>query len=150
MDKIKEERRAVDDEKLLRSFFSEARQPIADNGFTERVMSALPERAAALGLSDTLRLHRWSLWLNIMTVVGVVGLLIYLGFFTRSWIFMQGLVARIVMGVLSYDYDGLLVHAMLFLHRLPEMMPTATQLVALFLTALILMPLIVQRLVKQW
>lgn len=139
----------MSDEQLLNDFFAEARQPIADDGFTERVMSALPERAAATGLAETLRLRRWSLWLNIMAVVGVIGMLVYLGVFTRTWTFLQGLLARIVVGILSYDYDGLLVQAMLFLHRLPEMLPSSTQLIALALTTVILMTLAIERLVNK-
>lgn len=132
----------LNDEQLLESFFNEARQPIADDGFTERVMSALPKRQAAFSL------RRYSLWLNILGAVGVIGLMIYLGFFTSTWEFLQGLTARMVVGTMTYDYDGLLVRIMLFLHRLPELLPSAPQLTAIAITTIVLMTMGINRVVK--
>lgn len=143
MDKIHDKRSELSEEQLLESFFAEARQPIADDGFTERVMNALPARSA------TFTLHRYSLWLNIIAAVGILALLIYFGFFTRTWTFLQGLMAHIVVGTLSFDYDGLLVQAMLFLHRLPEMLPSAPQLTAIAITTIVFMTMGIKRLVNE-
>ena len=38
----------VDNDKLLRNFFAENRQEIADNGFSRRVMHHLPDRSYRL------------------------------------------------------------------------------------------------------
>ena len=140
---LSEERLAKSEEQLLDAFFAEARQPLADDGFTERVMNALPARSAASAL------HRYSLWLNIIAAMGVVALLVYLGFFTRTWDFLQSLMAHIVVGTLSYDYDGLLVQAMLLLHRLPEMLPSAPQLTAIAVTTITLMTMGIKRLANE-
>lgn len=140
---LSEERLEKNEEQLLNAFFAEARQPIADDGFTERVMSALPARSEAFAL------HRYSRWLNIIAAVGVVALLLYLGFFTRTWDFLQSLIAHIVVGTLSYDYDSLLVQAMLFLHRLPEMLPSAPQLTAIAVTTITLMTMGIKRLANE-
>ena len=139
---MNDKRLDINDEQLLDSFFNEARQPIADDGFTERVMSALPKRQAAFSL------RRYSLWLNILGAVGVIGLMIYLGFFTSTWEFLQGLTARMVVGTMTYDYDGLLVRIMLFLHRLPELLPSAPQLTAIAITTIVLMTMGINRVVK--
>lgn len=48
----------MDDDILLKQFFNENRQEIADNGFTERVMKRLPGRANRLS--------------NILMAVGVI------------------------------------------------------------------------------
>lgn len=48
----------IDDDILLKQFFNENRQEIADNGFTERVMKRLPGRANRLA--------------NILMAVGVI------------------------------------------------------------------------------
>lgn len=143
MDKIKDKRLEMSEEQLLESFFAEAREPIADDGFTERVMNALPARSAVS------RLRRYSFWLNVAGVVSAVALLIYLGFFTRTWEFLHGLMARLVVSTLSYDYDGLLVQVMLFLHRLPEMLPSAPQLTAIAVTTIVLMTMGIKRLANE-
>jgi len=48
----------MDDDILLKQFFNENRQEIADNGFTQRVMKRLPGRANRLA--------------NMLTAVGVI------------------------------------------------------------------------------
>lgn len=143
---MNDKRLDINDEQLLESFFKEfreARQPIADNGFTERVMSALPQREAAFSL------RRYSLWLNVIGVVGVIGLMIYLGFFTSTWDLLQGFFTRIAVGMMTYDYDGLLVRLMLFLHRLPDLLPSAPQLTAIAISTIVLMTLGIDRIVRR-
>ena len=143
---MNDKRLDINDEQLLESFFKEyreARQPIADDGFTERVMSALPQREAAFSL------RRYSLWLNVIGVVGVIGLMIYLGFFTSTWDLLQGFLTRITVGMMTYDYDGLLVRLMLFLHRLPDLLPSAPQLTAIAISTIVLMTLGIDRIVRR-
>lgn len=143
---MNDKRLDINDEQLLESFFKEyreARQPIADDGFTERVMSALPQREAAFSL------RRYSLWLNVIGVVGVIGLMIYLGFFTSTWDLLQGFFTRITVGMMTYDYDGLLVRLMLFLHRLPDLLPSAPQLTAIAISTIVLMTLGIDRIVRR-
>ena len=41
----------IDNDKLLRDFFAENKQEIADNGFSRRVMHHLPDRSNRLALS---------------------------------------------------------------------------------------------------
>ena len=69
---VNNERVKMTDDELLNSFFKEfsaARQPIADDGFTERVINALPKRQTAASL------RRYSLWLNILGGAGILALL---------------------------------------------------------------------------
>ena len=133
----------MSEEQLLDAFFAEARQPIADDGFTERVMSALPARSVAYSL------RRYSFWLNFLGGVGIAALLIYLGFFTRTWAFLHELMMRIVVGTITFDFDGLLVQFMLFLHRLPELLPPLPQLTAIVITTIVFMTMCIERVVKK-
>ena len=58
----------IDNDKLLRDFFTENRQEIADRGFSRRVMHHLPDRSNRLARiwnafvcgSRTFRLLRWT------------------------------------------------------------------------------------------
>ena len=134
------------DEALIASFFAEHREPITDNGFTERVLSALPQRENA-SWAEAMRLRRWSLWLNVLGTIAGIGLLIYLGVFTEWMQFLQHLSNRLISGVLYFDYSNLLVQFMLFLHRLRELMPSPTQLLAIALTSMILTAVGIKRVV---
>ena len=69
---------AEDDEQLLRRFFDEAAgQPIADDGFTERVMQQLPAAPMAAGSSG-----RWfQVWWNAACVAVFVVLFVVF----RGW-----------------------------------------------------------------
>ena len=135
------------DEALLNAFFAEHRWPIADDGFTERVMAALPLRDTVV--AEQLRLHRWSLGLNIFGIVAVIALLMGLGFFSRAWEFLHTDALHFLVGILHIDYDGLLVQVMLFMHRLPENLPSVTQLAAIVLTLMILTGLAVKKLASE-
>jgi len=145
---MKKEKNITSDEALLNSFFAERRQVIADNGFTERVMAALPERKDAR-VAEAMRLRRWSQWLNIFAIVAILALLIGLGFFGSVWEYLQAGAVQIVLSIMHYDYDGLLVQTMLFLHRLPGMLPSATQLVAIVASLMILTALSVKKMASQ-
>ncbi len=127
------------DEALLHRFFAEHTEPIADNGFTERVVFALHERQAASDpCEECVHLRMWSRWLNIFGAVAGMGLLIALDFFPQMWALMMDTATRIASYLLSFDADSLLVQLMLLLHQLPQLLPSPTQLLGLFLTSLIL------------
>lgn len=127
----------VSDEQLISNFFNQHKEPIEDNGFTSRVLNALPLSENSWQ-SETIRLRRWSLLLNVFGVAAGFLLLIYFGGFSLVWNGLDNLSNRLLMGILSYDYDNLLVQAMLYLHRLPDILPSSTQLLALVATILIL------------
>ncbi|MCR4995503.1 MAG: DUF5056 domain-containing protein [Bacteroidales bacterium] len=132
----------LSDDALLDQFFAEARQPVADNGFTERVVASLPAHTVC-------SLRCLSTALNIFTVVAGVALLIYLGFFTRIADFYEMMIARIISGIQHFDADAMLVQTILFIHRVPDMLPSATQIIAIGATMIILTTLALQRFVKQ-
>ena len=75
--------------------------------------------------------------------------MIYLGFFTSTWDLLQGFFTRIAVGMMTYDYDGLLVRLMLFLHRLPDLLPSAPQLTAIAISTIVLMTLGIDRIVRR-
>lgn len=128
------------DDALLKQFFGQHTETIADDGFSSRVVAALPRRAD-IRLVENLRLRRWSLALDIAAVVAALALLISMGFFASVQDQLLALAQRAVTSLLSFDVDALLVQLMLFLHRLPAALPSSTQVLALLLTSLILLPL---------
>ena len=136
------------EEALIASFFAEHKETIADDGFTERVMRALPERENA-SWAEAMRLRRWSLWLNVLGTIVGIGLLIYLGVFTEWLQFLQHLSNRLIAGIIHFDYEQLLVQFMLFLHRLPELLPSPTQLLAIAITSMILTAVGIKRVVTE-
>ena len=85
----------------------------------------------------------------VLRPLGVAVLLIYLGVFTEWVQFLQDLSNRLISGVLYFDYSSLLVQFMLFLHRLPEMLPSPTQLLAIALTSMILTAVGIKRVVTE-
>ncbi|MBP5770374.1 MAG: DUF5056 domain-containing protein [Bacteroidaceae bacterium] len=127
----------VSDEQLIINFFDQHREPIEDNGFTSRVLNALPLSENSWQ-SETIRLRRWSLLLNVFGVAAGFLVLIYFGGFSLVWDGLDNLSNRLLVGILTFDYDNILVQAMLYLHRLPDMLPSSTQLLALVATILIL------------
>ena len=149
-DKYPKTQTATVDEALLNAFFAEARTPIADNGFTDRVMDALIQRSWQEVATEAVeeeeeRLRRWSEMLNITGALACLALLFYLGFFVRIWDSLHTFIYQAVAWVMTFDIDNMLVHLMLFLHRLPEMLPSPTQLFALGVAFVILMILAVRR-----
>ena len=139
------------DQELLDRFFAEARMPMADEGFTARVM----QQIQALELADesgrkvsALSLARWNLWLNLSALVAGIIWLIYAGVFGRIGQVIQIVFYRIIAGVVSFDLDDFLVQTMLFLHRLHDTLPPFTHIVTLGLTIFFLMVLGVHRLAK--
>lgn len=115
------------DEALLQRFFAEAAQTsIADDGFTERVMAALPARQGQ-------RLRLWSRWLNVVCAVSCLALLLWLGFFPSLWQSLHHAADTLVMRLLTFDVGSLLVWLMLQLRHLSEVLPSPQQLLTLCL-----------------
>lgn len=129
------------DERLLADFFAAHQQSIPDNGFTERVMKEVSAR------SRILQMRRLSLRLNILGAVGVVAILLYLGVFTETLESINGVFNHVTTFSTNFDPDSLLVMVMLFVHRLPDYLPSPTQFLAIVLTAIILMTLVIRRVV---
>ena len=145
---MKEPYNIRNDEALLEKFFSSHAEHIADNGFTERVVLALPEREPGW-VTANLQLRYWSIGLNVVAVVGALILLFSLDFFGTLLTIMIPAAERLLASVMNLDWEALLVQTMLFLHRLPEVMPSPLQLSAIVLASLILLPLCIKKLVKE-
>ncbi len=138
------EKRTIDnDELLLKEFFAAHSETIADNGFTERVLAALPQEQ-----EGAVRLRQWNLVLNGTGILAVVGMLVAFGTFGWVRTAMVGLARRMLMGIANFDWDALLVQSMLFLHRLPELLPSAQQMLALELVLISLTVLAAERLAR--
>ena len=146
-----------DDAALLQQFFAEHRQTVADDGFAERVMVALTARRASAATAGAVSvaavqaatLRRWRLALNALAVIGTLALLIHLNFFPLVWEFIYTAAMRLVAGCInlfgnlsvSLNPENMLVQLILFFRHLPEKLPSASQLLGLFLTALVLLPI---------
>ena len=140
------EKRTIDnDELLLKEFFAAHSETIADNGFTERVLAALPQEQ-----EGAVRLRQWNLVLNGTGILAVVGMLVALGTFGSVRTAMVGLARRMLMGIANFDWDALLVQSMLFLHRLPELLPSAQQMLALVLVLISLTVLAAERVARSY
>ena len=133
------------DEQLLRDFFAEYRQTIADNGFTERVLSALPRQQ-----EEAVRLRRWNLALSGIGIVAAVVMVIALGTFGWLRTALVSMAQRVLVGIVNFDWDALLVQFMLLLHRLPEMLPSPQQMLALVLVLISLTVLAAERLKRSY
>ena len=140
------EKRTIDnDELLLKEFFAAHSETIADNGFTERVLAALPQEQ-----EGAVRLRQWNLVLNGTGILAVVGMLVAFGTFGWLRTAMVGLARRMLMGIVNFDWDALLVQSMLFLHRLPELLPSAQQMLALVLVLISLTVLAAERVARSY
>ena len=135
----------ISDEALLRDFFGDRTEHIEDGGFTERVVAALPQRQTAW-VTENLRLRRWSAALNLTALVGGIILLFTLDAFGSVRAAVGAAIQRTVMGLLTFDWGALLVQTMLFFHRLPELLPNATQLAGIMLSLMILTAMSVKKL----
>lgn len=82
----------VDNDKLLRDFFAENKQEIADNGFSRRVMHHLPDR--------TNRLARiWSAF--VMAIAAV--LFVWSGGLEAAW----GTIREVFVGMINHGATNL-------------------------------------------
>lgn len=126
------------DKELLQQFFDEARVPIPDNGFTAKVMAILPCETSRS------RLYRLRLWLNITTFVASLALIIYIVHTALPHPTMDQETSPLMPSILGIASDiivnpnaafenleTLLVEFILFMRRLPEYLPSATQIFAL-------------------
>ena len=95
--KREEEIVGLNDDALLANFFNEHKETIADDGFTERVLSDLPQFERAW-TTEHLRLRRWRIGLNVFGTIAGVALMMYLGVFSYLWNLMQGSIVRVVAG----------------------------------------------------
>lgn len=118
------------EEALLNSFFAEHAERIADDGFTERVLNALP--------AENVRLRLWSRGLDLVTLAATVGLLLYLGIFNRMADIMQSAILRTLAAIMAIDTDQLLVDLMRFLHRLPDLLPSGAHVIGITIAAIVL------------
>lgn len=139
------------DQQLLERFFAEARTPVPDDGFSQRVMQQIGALQAARRTaqrSSLSRLARWNFWLNFIAGLSIVVLLYVSGVFERTWMLLQTVAKRVVVGIITFDPDELLVQLMLFMHRAVGLLPSVPQLVAIVLSMMALMIFGVQRLAR--
>ena len=136
----------TDDDILLQQFFAEHQHHMADNGFTERVMAMLPAREDAAVLT----LRRWKIILDTVVVLCAICLIVMLGM--HLWHQMHAGTIHIMNGSITIfhnmsmllDPDNLLVQLIYFLRRLAGVLPSPTQLLVLFLTILVLLPITIK------
>jgi len=144
---------AYNDDQLVSRFLAESVQPVADDGFSQRVMDSIAELQTteeARPQAAALMLVRWNFWLDLLAVVACGALLLYTGFFGQVWDFIYSTGHRILIGIINFDPDDLLVRFLLFLRRLPDMAPQLTQLLALALTASVLLLSGAKKLVRSY
>ena len=95
----------VDNDKILRNFFTENKQEIADNGFSRRVMRHLPDR--------NYRLAR--LWTAFVMIAAAV-LFIWLGGLEAAWgTIREVLIGMINHGTTSLDPKSMIIAAIVLL-----------------------------------
>ena len=83
----------IDNDKLLRDFFAENKQEIADNGFSRRVMHHLPDRSNRLA-------RIWSAF--VMTVAAA--LFVWLGGLEATW----GTIREVFIGMIIMALQALI------------------------------------------
>ncbi len=95
----------VDNDKLLRDFFAENKQEIADNGFSRRVMRHLPDRS-----------HRLArIWSAFVMAVAVV-LFFWLDGFEAAWRTIREVFIDMVNhGVTSLDPKSIIIATVVLL-----------------------------------
>ena len=82
----------IDNDKLLRDFFTENRQEIADRGFSRRVMHHLPDRSNRLA----------RIWNAFVMAVGAV-LFVSLGGPEAAW----GMIREVFIGMINHGTTSL-------------------------------------------
>ena len=110
------------DNEILATFFDQARRPLNDDGFTQRVMANLPRR------SEARRLRTIRRWLNVGGCIAIVAMLAT---------FMATTPMPTVAPTAIPDTDTMLVKAILLLRQLPHIMPSPLQYAALLATLVI-------------
>lgn len=95
----------IDNDKLLRDFFAENKQEIADNGFSRRVMYHLPDRSNRLA-------HIWS---TSVMAIGAV-LFVWLGGLEAAWgTLREVFVSMINQGTTSLDPKSMIIAGVVLL-----------------------------------
>lgn len=122
-----------EDQSLLESFFAEARTPMPDDGFVERVMEALPERRTSLVTLSSL-----SRYINIVGAVAVLVLTVIL---------LGNYISSLPTADFSFSLSALFVNSVLFMHRLFGYIPHLDfqQVVGIAAATILLMTLFIQR-----
>ena len=138
---------SIADDQLLDSFFAQARAPIADNGFTLRVMSALPRNAPAL--NATINLRRWHIALNALCAIGIIALLTSINISERLVASVHTSALHLMANILALDTDSILVNILLAMHRMPDLLPSFTQMIALFAITTLLLYMFFARLARE-
>lgn len=124
---------SLTDDQLLESFFAEARTPLPDDGFVERVVAALPEHRASF-----ITLRSLSKFINVVGVVAVV---------IVSAILFSNYITTLHVADFSFNFSSLFVNCVLFLHRLPDYIPRLNfeQIVGIAVATVVLMTLFIQQ-----
>lgn len=122
-----------EDQSLLESFFAEARTPMPDDGFVERVMEALPERRTSLVTLSSL-----SRYINIVGAVAV---------FVLTVVLLGNYISSLPTADFSFSLSALFVNSVLFMHRLFGYIPHLDfqQVVGIAAATILLMTLFIQR-----
>lgn len=95
----------VDNDKILRKFFTENKQEIADNGFSRQVMRQLPDRSYQLA----------RLWTAFVMAVAAV-LFIWLGGLEAAWgTIREVFIGMINHGTTSIDLKSMIIAAIVLL-----------------------------------
>ena len=82
----------IDNDKLLRDFFAENKQEIADNGFSRRVMHHLPDRSYRLA----------RLWSAFVMAIATV-LFVWMGGLEAAW----GTIREVFIGMINHGATSL-------------------------------------------
>lgn len=124
---------SLTDDQLLESFFAEARTPLPDDGFVERVMAALPEHRTSFITLRSLS--------KIINVVGIVAV------FVVSAILFSNYITTLHVADFSFNLSSLFVNSILFLHHLPDYIPRLNfeQIVGIAVATVVLMTLFIQQ-----
>lgn len=104
------------DDKLLKQFFKEQKQEIADEGFSRRVIMHLPDRASKLS----------NLWVSFCLAIAVVLFCVFDGFFILSNFFREAMISIVQhFAIITIDLKSLIIVAVVLLlvglHRLFSM-----------------------------
>lgn len=124
---------SLTDDQLLESFFAEARTPLPDDGFVERVMAALPEHRTSFITLRSLS--------KIINVVGIVAV------FVVSAILFSNYITTLHVADFSFNLSSLFVNSILFLHHLPDYIPRLNfeQILGIAVATVVLMTLFIQQ-----
>ena len=94
---------------MLDAFFKEAAEvQISDNGFTERVLNALPESRRAENKAMR-KIRQWATAWNIISIIATIALFILM----KGWNIAYDLLATLIATAHTFDYTYLLFWLMI-------------------------------------